>query len=67
MAPSRLFKNMGVKSMTEGRDYQFVDMLFPFVMLSIDCVTVFLKNASMTFIHMKHSELLPELIEDGGD
>lgn len=54
---NRSFTKMGVRGMIEGKDYPCVYKLFPFVATSNDRATGLSQNASMTFVHMKYSDL----------
>lgn len=49
--------------MLEGRDFEAVDGVFPFVAASTDRAKEYVEEAPMTTVHTAYSDLLNRLLE----
>lgn len=53
--------------MIEGKYYQCMYMVVPFIAAFIDRPAVFVPNAPVTVVHTKYSELVIKLVKDRDD
>lgn len=56
-----------MRGMPGDEDYQFVDILFPFLVAFIDHAKRFRRNFTLIAVHLQYSELLLKLIRDWDD